>query len=113
MDPTKKYHYLLLTWSEDPENPTFNRELDWEITHPPDCAGHFEEVKITGHTWRFWNFDCEMQWEIDGAGVEIFGSAWDRQEGYSNVPAAFPIEQWVEKYRGEVDTGVRLVNIDD
>lgn len=95
-------HYLVLTWPEDPDNPTFNSQLDWDISHPPECQYDHE-----GFVW-----DCAIGYQVDWAGSELFGGQGDREIHYSLSPAMFPIEFYHESWSTgsgtEHDVGVRM-----
>ena len=95
-------HYLVLTWAEEPDDPTFCDDIDWKISHPPSCE--WDSV-LRG-------FKCALQYEVDNIGVEAFGwTPEGRADDWSATPAIFPIEHYHHVvhigYSTEHETGIR------
>ena len=95
-------HYLVLVYAPADDEGSWNDDLDWELSHPPSCPGHVDDV--VGWTW-----DCGFQHEVDMAGVEAFryGVTWPAM----SEPAVIPIVTWLSISRhwelgDEIDTGI-------
>jgi hypothetical protein len=93
MEPNRMNdHYLILEWAEEPGAGTWDDDLDWHITHPPEC-----EWVVTDPDHNDGNYQCGIQWEIDNVGIE----AIPNRQHYPDHPAALPVvhfynKTWVE-----------------
>jgi hypothetical protein len=95
----KRDHYLILEWAEEPDNGTWSDNLDWHISHPPECERFVDPVNSL-----YSGFRCVFQYEIDNIGVAAFSEQGG--ESWPEVPSATPIDHFVERWADEVDTAI-------
>ena len=104
-------HYLVIEWAEEPGAGTWSPNLDWHLSHPPDCPmSTVDDLPFVAY-----HHTCDFQWEIDNIGADAIRCFT------ATKPCCVPVDRYVHKtwvengsHRGwDLDTGIVVADGDE